>query len=85
MRKPEEIQRQVDGLLSMKEWLPEENFFGDNNWKTIDAQVSILKEEKTSEEIEEEFEEDGLDCPTEIWDVESWMLGNYEDDLFEEQ
>lgn len=84
MRTPEEIQRQIDGLKSMKEWLPEHNFFGDNNWKTIDDQVSILKGENTADELCEEYDDEEKDSSP-LFDVEYWMEGSSDDDLFEEE
>jgi hypothetical protein len=43
MRTPEEIKRQVEGLVKMKEWIPEYSKLGDPNHKAIDLQIDILK------------------------------------------
>ena len=82
MRKPEEIQRQIDGLEAMKSWLPEYSAFGENNWEVIDDQVSILKGESDSDTLIDDYEADEKDsCP--LWDVTYWMEEVENDDLFE--
>lgn len=82
MRKPEEIQRQINGLEAMKEWLPEYNFFGDNNWQQIDDQISILKGISTADEFADEYDADEKDFSP-LWDTEEWMDGSLNEDLFE--
>lgn len=37
------ITTMIEELIKEKETLPEYSFFGDSNWKLIDAQVEILK------------------------------------------
>ena len=84
MRTPEETQKQIDGLESMKKWLPEFSFFGDNNWKTIDDQISILKGDNDADSLAEEYDEEEKDSSP-LFDVEYWMDGSSDNDLFEEQ
>ncbi len=83
MRTPEEIQRQIDGLLSMKSWLPEHSMFGDDNWRLIDEQIQILKGEADFEEIEDAYIDEGEETPSTLWDAEGWLEGQIDDDLFE--
>ena len=85
MRTPEQIQRQIDGLLAMKTWLPQNSLFGDDNWRIIDEQVQILKGESTFEELENVYDEDEESSPCSLWDAEGWLEGEIDEDLFEEE
>lgn len=78
MRTQEEIERQIEGLKKQKESLPEYNFFGDNNWEMIDAQIEILNGADIDEYCDrEDYVESGA---TNAYD---WLTDENEDDLFE--
>lgn len=79
MRTPEEIEKQVLGLQEMKKTLPQINFFGDDNWEKIDAQISVLKKEKTIDDFDEEEEE----LYNSVAMADEWLCGFYNEDLFE--
>lgn len=92
MRSQEEIQRQIDGIEAMKEWLPEENVFGDNNWEIMDIQVGILDGSiDPNKDLSEIFDEDiydqeanyQIECA--IQETVDWLEGVNDDDLFEER
>jgi len=87
MRTPEEIERQIQGLQSMKSWLPQNSLFGDDNWRTIDEQVLILKGEADFEELENFYiDEEGQEAaPCNLYDADAWLEGDIEEDIFEEQ
>jgi len=77
MRSTSEIERQVAGLLNMKNTLPEYSAFGDNNWEGIDAQVAIISGRDTSDDYE-----DG-DYYSEALDAEDWLNSSTTEDLFD--
>jgi hypothetical protein len=76
-RTQEEINRQIEGLLKMKETLPEYSFFNDNNWKQIDTQVEVLKGDLDADEVEDD------DFYSSALDAEDWLNGERDEDLFE--
>lgn len=83
MRTPEQIQRQVSGLLAMKSWLPQFSLFGDNNWRVIDEQVQIIKGESTFEEIEDAYIKEGFEsAPFNLYDAEAWLNEEVDEDVF---
>lgn len=88
MKKQEEIQRQIDGLLKMKEWLPERSMFGDPNHEIIDAQVSILDGTNELEDIDE-GDWDEMDEQNKIFrgaeEAQQWLDEERDEDLFEEK
>jgi len=44
MRTKEELQKAIDLNLEMRKNIPSHSSFGDENWKKIDEEVSILKD-----------------------------------------
>jgi hypothetical protein len=72
-----EIDRQIDGLLKMKDTLPEFSFFGDNNWQLIDIQIEVLKGDLDADEVTDENLYMGA------MDAEQWLSFDREEDLFE--
>lgn len=85
----EAINRQIEGLLKMKQTLPEKSFFGDRNWEKIDTQVDVLKGNVKSgslyhDESVEDFEESDNEMYFAALEAEDWLNGDSEDDLFEE-
>lgn len=79
MRTQEEKDFQIKGLENMKAELPEFSFFGDNNYKAIDAVISMLKGEKTYED----FENAESYVESEAYQCESWLQGFHQENLFE--
>lgn len=78
MRTQEEIDRQIEGLDKMKESLPELNFFGENNWEPIDAQLDILGGEDY-----EKYEDEEYHIESAALKAQDWLEGE-DEDLFEE-
>lgn len=76
-RTHEEINQQIEGLLEMKKTLPEYSFFGDNNWKSIDIQVDVLKGNISSNDITDD------DFYNSAVDAENWLDGSCEENLYE--
>jgi hypothetical protein len=88
-RTQDEINRQIEGLKKMKNWLPERSKFGTPNWERIDAQISVLSGNEDMDDFEENAEllEEGE--PDEIYnaaqEASDWLDGDNNDDLFEER
>jgi len=87
-RTQKEIDRQIDGLLKMKETLPEHSFFGDKNWEKIHAQVAVLQgKAKANDYYQDEHAEEYEDGDNDVWSdaerAELWLKGEENDDLFE--
>ena len=88
MKNNEEIDEQIKGLIKVKDTTPEFNFFGDNNWESIDVQLSILRGDESLEDIDE-GDWDEMDAINRIYrsaeEADEWLHGNGdEDSLFEE-
>lgn len=79
MRTKEEIDFQIKGLEKSKETVPEYSAFGDNNWEQIDAQISIIKEEKTIEDFDEESDEIYFAADLAV----QWLNEEYDSNLFD--
>lgn len=90
LRTYEEIQRQIAGLLRMRKRLPEFTAFGDNNWKTIDTQIAVLKGESEPDDFyQDESDEDYEDGDNQLYHdadrADQWLNGDEEEDLFDEE
>ena len=88
MRTKEEINYQIKGLTKMRETLPQKTMFGDDNWKKIDAQISVLKgqakpDDFYADEGEEEYQDGDNDVYNEAYTAKEWLDGNVSEDLFE--
>lgn len=79
MRTQEEIKRQIEGLEAMKASLPEFNFFGENNHEPIDAVISVLNGWETYED----YEDAEYSIESAVYEAESWLNGDSDEDLFE--
>lgn len=80
MRSQEEIKRQIEGLKKEKASLPEFNFFNENNWERIDAQLSILDGLETYEDYEEAEQR----IESAAYQAQQWLDGEDDEDLFSE-
>lgn len=80
MRKQEEIDRQIQGLEKMKDSLPETNFFGENNWEPIDAQLDILRGGRY-----DDYRNDKDSVESAAYRAQNWLDDDNEEDLFDEE
>ena len=88
MRTKEEINYQIKGLTKMRETLPQKSRFGDDNWKKIDAQISVLKGQAKPDDFYideglEEYQDGDNDVYNEAYTAKEWLDGNVSEDLFE--
>jgi hypothetical protein len=79
MRTPEEIQRQIEGLEKERKSLPHYSLFRDDNWAIIDAQLAILRGEKTYHDYE--YDED-YEVESAAYNADYWLKGETDEDLF---
>lgn len=88
MRTEEQIDRQIDGLDAMKDWLPEYSGFGSPNWQMIDAKILIISGEMDLEDFPE-GDWDEMDEENEIYreaeEAQDWLYEEHDEDLFEER
>jgi hypothetical protein len=87
-RTQEEIDRQVKGLLEMKQTMPRKSFFGGDNWKVIDAQINVITGTKKPDYYYvDETQDDYRDGDNDLWSeaerAERWLNGEEKNDLFE--
>ncbi len=85
-----DIDRQIKGLIKMKEFLPETSFFGGNNWNEIDAKLDVLEGKKEpddfyQDEHAEDFQDGDNDLYFEAERAERWLEGDENEDLFEDE
>lgn len=78
MKTQEQINAQIEGLQKMKESLPEFNFFGENNWLPIDAQIDILNGGDY-----EDYQDEDYSIESAADKAKDWLESDYEEDLFE--
>ena len=74
-RTTSEIKRQIDGLAKMRKSLPRTNFFGDDNWDSIDAQIETLQGKNPFIKSDAVY--------MEVERAKEWMAGRENEDLFE--
>lgn len=72
----EEISKMITNLEKLRKKLPHHNFFGDDNWGLIDAQLSILKEEKTYDD----YENEEYNIESAANNIKEWMEGSLADE-----
>lgn len=56
-----EIQSEIDQLASIKDKVRVRSMFGDDNRQAIAAQIKVLQQRMTRDQIEAEFGDDGLE------------------------
>jgi len=69
MRTQDEINEQINSLQEERDNLPEYSAFQSNNWKPLDAQIAILKGEKTYEDYQ--FEDPETDASA--YEAKYWL------------
>ena len=83
MKRPtkQEIEQEIADLKEIKPRVRRTSMFGDNHHDAIDAQVTVLSERLTDDEIDERAEEDDWadNVRDEAVSAAAWMRGEYED------
>ena len=57
----EEIKQEIAALQTIKPRVPRRSQFGDDNHDAIDAQITVLTERMTRDQVRQRFPEDGCD------------------------
>lgn len=60
-RSEAEIQIEIDKLLALKDKVRARSMFGDDNRQAIAAQIKVLQQRMTRDQVEAEFGDDGLE------------------------
>lgn len=86
----EETQAQIKGLEKSKLSIPKKSLFGDDNHGAIDAQIAVLKGERTPnfywvDETAEEYEDGDNDIFLAADKADEWMNGQVDGNLFDEE
>ena len=82
MRTPKEIRIQIAALKNIRPKVRPHSAFGDNHLDAIDAQIKVLDKEMDADDIQDEFESEGLNVLTAALDARQWLDDESEiDDL----
>jgi hypothetical protein len=86
MKKPSEkqINAEIAKLEALKPKIPHFSIFGDNNYEKIDAQIEVLKEGLTEDEVYNRFEDtenpdQTADLVSNARDASLWLVGESEE------
>lgn len=79
-----QIESEIKKLETIKPKIPRTNFFGDNNHDKIDAQIEVLQEELSEDEVYDRFEDE--ENPDRTMEIVSnarqaalWLIGESDD------
>lgn len=80
MKTRSEIESEIAALEAVKLRIPHTTAFGDSNHDAIDAQVEVLQEEMTEDDIYEKWPDDtDMHTRTAAQEAQQWMDGESED------
>lgn len=80
-RTPEEIETMIAALEAEKERLPEISAFGNNNWKTNDAMIEVLRGKyETEDDIYDIENSNNREKVSSMLIALSWLNGDVEAD-----
>lgn len=71
----EEIADEISALQALKPRLRRHNHFGDDNHAAIDAQIAVLAERMTRDQVRARFPEDGCDKLFMAQIASDWLWG----------
>ena len=70
-----EVQQEIANLIAIKPRIPQFSAFGDNNHAAIDAQLAVLRERLTRDEVVTRFPFDGTETNYMARVAYEWMSG----------
>ena len=71
-----QIEQEIKGLKEIKPFIPETDFFGGNNHDKIDAQIKVLEENLSEDEIYDTWpDEEHQDIVSNARDAMGWRDG----------
>lgn len=71
-----QIAAEIEALGALKPRVPAFSSFGDNNWAAIDAQIAVLTERLTQDQVRARHPEDGGDKLFLALIAADWMHGD---------
>lgn len=74
-RSKEEVQKEAETLREMKPKVRQFSAFGDDHHAAIDAQIEVLQEGLSDDDVYERFEEDAQNIFDEAMQAFEWMSG----------
>lgn len=82
----EEIQRELEALKALRPRLRPRSAFGDDNLAALDAQIEVLEEDLTHDDIYDRWPDDTADLHvrTAAEEARQWLDGEYELDTLAE-
>jgi len=86
MKKPskKQIDAEIKKLKNVKPRVPHANYFGDDNYEKIDAQITVLQEGLTENDVYDRFDDPEepdktCDLVSNARDAAMWLIGEAED------
>jgi len=75
-----EIEAEIETLKAMKPTVVRQSMFGDNHWNSIDAQIHVLTERMTEDEVYDNYENKGYADNVREGAIEAaqWLVGENE-------
>jgi len=71
-----EINHEIEQLRAVKPRVPNRSIFGDDNHAAVDAQIAVLTERMTKDQVRARFPEDGMDKLFMALIAADWMHGD---------
>ena len=78
---PEQIKKEIETLTEMKPKVKRFSAFGHDHYAAIDAQVDVLKNDLSTEDIDGQYEGD---VQSQAHDARAWLEGEYALDTLSE-
>jgi len=80
-----QIDAEIKKLEAMKSRISRTNFFGNNNHEKIDAQIKVLEENLSEDEVYAEFEDadnpdNTIDLVNDAREAALWLIGKSDED-----
>ena len=77
-RTPEELDEEISLLAKLRGIIPARSWFGADNHAAIDAQIRVLRERLSREDVEEIWDRDGVNLYVfcSVLDAADWLNGD---------
>lgn len=75
-----EIEKEIAGLEAIKPKLPRQNFFKEDIHAAVEAQIEVLRERMTEDDVDDNYGDDDDNVRSSAQDACSWLQGEHETD-----